>query len=412
MKPSSRLASVQYEIRGTLARLALDMERQGMEIIKLNVGNPGEFGFRMPESMRQSIIRNLSKAEGYGHQKGLFSAREAVVMQCQDRGLSGVSVEHVFIGNGVSELIDLCLRGFLDPGDEVLLPAPDYPLWSAATVLNGGTPVYYPCSAEQQFLPDPEQIEASITPRTRAIVIINPNNPTGANYPLALLKAIADIAERHQLTVLSDEIYDQILYDDAVFTPMATLVNDSLCITLSGLSKVYRACGLRVGWAVFSGRTDQAADYISSVELLSSLRLCANVPGQWAVQTALGGRQSIRELVQAGGRLHRSRQVMVDRIDDSPYMDLVRPEGAMYVFPSVRQEAFEAFDDHAFAMDLLRHEHVLVVPGSSFSFAPRNHFRMTLLPRADELNEVMDRIDHRLAEMQKAPSRASSGRQT
>lgn len=402
MKPSSRLDSVQYEIRGTLARHALEMERQGHEIIKLNVGNPGEFGFRMPETMRQSMVRNLAKAEGYGHQKGIFPAREAVVMQFQDRGITDVGVEHVFIGNGVSELIDICLRGFLENGDEILLPSPDYPLWSAATILNGGKPVYYSCTADRQFLPDPAEIEASITNRTRAIVVINPNNPTGANYPKELLKDIVEIAERHQLTILSDEIYDQILYDDAVFTPMATLVEDTLCITLSGLSKVYRACGLRVGWAVFSGNTDKAQGYIDSVELLSSLRLCANIPGQWAVQTALGGTQSIQELVQADGRLFESRQVLIDRIEQSQFLDLVKPNGAMYAFPSVRVDQFSDFDDHAFAMDLLIHEHVLVVPGSSFSFAQRNHFRMTLLPHAEVLHEVMDRMQHRLSEHHKS----------
>ncbi len=398
MKPSSRLDQVRYEIRGTLARQALEMERQGHEIIKLNVGNPGEFGFRTPETMRASMIRNLGKAEGYCHQKGIFPAREAVVMQFQDRGITDVGAEHVFIGNGVSELIDICLRGFLELGDEVLLPSPDYPLWSAATILNDGKPVYYDCAAVNDFLPDPERIESLITDRTRAIVVINPNNPTGANYPPELLRQIVEIAERHQLIVMSDEIYDQILYDDAVFTPMATLVNDTLCITLSGLSKVYRACGFRVGWAVFSGKTEPAEPYIQSVELLSSLRLCANVPGQWAVQTALGGTQSIAELVRPGGRLYESREAMVGCIRHSEYLDLVTPAAAMYAFPSVRQEQFPAFNDHQFAMDLLVHEHVLIVPGSSFSFPHNNFFRLTLLPHAEVIEDVMSRMERRLAE--------------
>lgn len=400
MKPSSKLNAVKYEIRGSLAKQALKMERAGYEIIKLNVGNPGEFGFKAPEAMRQSMIRNLNKAEAYCHQKGIFPAREAIVMQFQERGITDISVDHVFIGNGVSELIDICLRGFLENHDEILLPSPDYPLWSAATILNGGKPVYYECTADNQFLPDPNQIETAITAKTRAIVIINPNNPTGANYPAALLKQIVDIAESHQLTIFSDEIYDQILYDDAIFTPMATLVKKTLCISLSGLSKVYRACGFRVGWAVFSGEVDQAYDYINSLELLSSLRLCPNVPGQWAVQTAIGGVQSIQELIVPGGRLYDSRQVMIDRVKKNSMMELVTPSAAMYAFPSIKTEQFESFDDHQFAMSLLLNEHVLIVPGSSFSFKPRNHFRATLLPRPDVLNDVMGRIEYRLEKMQ------------
>ena len=279
---------MRYEIRGRLARRAHELERQGYEIISLNIGNPRLFGFRTPETMRLAMIENLSDSEGYCHQKGIFPAREAVVMQQQGRGVTGVSAEEVFIGNGVSELIDLVLRALLNDGDEVLVPSPDYPLWTAAVNLNRGRAVHYPCRPENGFVPDPAEIESLITRRTRAIVVINPNNPTGATYPRAVLEALARLAERHQLVVYSDEIYDQMVYDGAESIPMATLVHDTLCATLSGLSKIYRACGYRVGWAVFSGRLRGAADYLTALELLSSLRLCSNVPAQWAVQTALG----------------------------------------------------------------------------------------------------------------------------
>src|SRR5258706_7680239 len=288
VKPSEALRNVRYEIRGKLARRAHEMERLGYEIISLNIGNPRLFGFRTPETMRLAMIENLSDAEGYCHQKGIFPAREAVVMQQQGRGVTGVTAEEVFIGNGVSELIDLALRALLNEGDEVLVPSPDYPLWTAAVTLNRGRAVHYPCHAARSFIPDPQDIEALVTKRTRAIVIVNPNNPTGAVYPREILAAIANMAEKHRLVVLSDEIYDQILYDDAEFVPMATLVHNTLCCTMSGLSKVYRACGYRVGWAAFSGDTESAGDYLNGLALLSSLRLCSNVPGQWAVQTALG----------------------------------------------------------------------------------------------------------------------------
>jgi len=289
LRPSPILANVCYEIRGRLARRAHEMERLGYDIISLNIGNPGAFGFRTPETMRLAMIENLRSAEGYCHQKGIFPAREAVVMQQQERGVRGVTAEEVFIGNGVSELIDLVLRALLATDDEVLVPSPDYPLWTAAVNLNRGRAVHYPCLPERGFVPDPADIEALVTPRTRAIVVINPNNPTGAVYPTAVLESIAAIAERHQLVVLADEIYDQMTYEQAAFVPMATLVHHTLCATMSGLSKVYRACGYRVGWASFSGDLEHSREFLTALELLFSLRLCSNVPGQWAVQTALGG---------------------------------------------------------------------------------------------------------------------------
>jgi alanine-synthesizing transaminase len=397
ISPSESLRNVRYEIRGRLARRAHELQRQGYEIISLNIGNPGLFGFRTPETMRLAMVENLPEAEGYCHQKGIFPAREAVVMQQQARGVTGVSAEEVFIGNGVSELIDLVLRALLNDGDEVLVPSPDYPLWTAAVNLNRGKAVHYACRPEHGFLPDPAEVEALVTRRTRALVVINPNNPTGAVYPRATLEALAHIAERHQLVLFSDEIYDQMVYDGAEFVPMATIVRDTLCATLSGLSKVYRACGYRVGWAVFSGRTQGAGDYLSALELLSSLRLCANVPAQWAVQTALGGYQSIRELITPGGRLYESRRAIQETVNASKYLRLAPPGGAMYGFIGVDRNVLPQFDDQQFALELLEQKHVLVAPGVSFNVPYRNHFRVTTLPDAATLRIVFARIEEQLA---------------
>ena len=407
---SESLKNVRYEIRGRLARRAHELQRQGYEIISLNIGNPGLFGFRTPETMRLAMIENMPEAEAYCHQKGIFPAREAIVMQQQARGVTGVSAEEVFIGNGVSELIDLVLRALLNEGDEVLVPSPDYPLWTAAVNLNGGRAVHYPCRPEAGFLPDAEELESLVTRRTRALVVINPNNPTGAVYPRATLEALARLAERHRLVVFSDEIYDQMVYAGAEFVPMATLVHDTLCATMSGLSKVYRACGYRVGWAAFSGRTQGAAEYFSALELLSSLRLCANVPGQWAVQTALGGHQSIRELVAPGGRLYESRRAIIDRVAASPYLQLSAPMGAMYAFVGVDRSAVPQFDDQQFALELLERRHVLVAPGVSFNVPYRNHFRITSLPDAATLRVVFARMDELLAEIAARPDVAVESR--
>jgi len=396
LRPSAALSHVRYEIRGRLARRAQELERAGYEIISLNIGNPRAFGLRTPETMRLAMIENLAHAEGYCHQKGIFPAREAVVMQQQQRGITGVSAEEVFIGNGVSELIDLTLRALLNEGDEVLVPSPDYPLWTAAVTLNRGRAVHYPCRPENGFVPDPEELARLVTPRTRALVVINPNNPTGAVYPRAVLEALARLAERHGLVVFSDEIYDQMTYDGAEFVPLATLVHDTLCATLSGLSKVYRACGYRVGWAVFSGRVHAAADYLSALELLASLRLCSNVVGQWAVQTALGGHQSVRELVAPGGRLHESRAVILEAVAASRYLTLAPPRGAMYAFIGVDPAVLPDFDDQQFGLDLLEQKHVLVAPGVSFNVPYRSHFRITNLPDAATLREVFRRIEELL----------------
>jgi len=403
VEASSKLKQVRYEIRGTLARRAQELERQGYEITQLNIGNPGLFGLRTPETMRLAMIENLQAAEPYSNQKGIFPAREAVVMQQQSRGVEGVTADHVFIGNGVSELIDLTLRGLLNPGDEVLIPSPDYPLWTAATVLNGGKAVYYPCPESQGFNPDPAAIEALITPHTRALVIINPNNPTGAVYDRERLTAIAKLAERHNLIVMSDEIYDQMLYDGAEFVPMATLCKDTLCATFSGLSKVYRACGYRVGWVSFSGTVDRAERYLNALDLLAALRLCSNVPGQWAVQTALGGFQSIGRLCSPGGRLYQSRQAILDGVAKSRFLSLVAPRGAMYAFIGVDKQKLPGFDDEQFAMELLEQQHVLIAPGSSFNAPDREHFRITTLPEEARLAEVFQRVEHVLEQIADRP---------
>ncbi|HXI66719.1 MAG TPA: aminotransferase class I/II-fold pyridoxal phosphate-dependent enzyme [Steroidobacteraceae bacterium] len=397
IRPSAGLKHVRYEIRGRLARRAHELERQGYEILSLNIGNPRAFGLRTPETMRLAMIENLADAEGYCHQKGIFPAREAVVMQQQERGITGITAEEVFIGNGVSELIDLTLRALLNEDDEVLVPSPDYPLWTAAVTLNRGRAVHYPCRPENGFVPDPQELASLVTPQTRAIVIINPNNPTGAVYPRNVLEAIARLAEQRRLVVFADEIYDQMTYDGAQFVPMATLVHDTLCATLSGLSKVYRACGYRVGWAAFSGRTQMAADYLHALELLASLRLCSNVTAQWAVQTALGGHQSVRELVGAGGRLHESRAAILAAVQRSRFLTLAPPQGSMYAFVGVNPMVLPDFDDQQFALDLLEQKHVLVAPGVSFNVPYRNHFRITNLPDAATLREVFTRIEELLA---------------
>ena len=409
MKPpfqtASRVEKVRYEIRGALARRARELEQQGHDILQLNIGNPGAFGLRTPETMRRAVVRNLKYSEAYGPQTGIFPAREAVAMQFQGRGMTETRYDQVLIGNGVSELVDLVLRSLLEADDEVLVPAPDYPLWTAAVVLNGGKAVHYPCPTDNGFVPDVDQIRKQITPQTRALVVINPNNPTGAVYPEEVLQGLADLAAEHDLILFSDEIYDAICYDEARFVPMAPLAEDTLCVSFGGLSKVYRACGWRVGWAVFTGALERAQDYRLAVEKLAALRLSANVPGQWAVQTALGGYQSIADLVARGGRLHESRQAVIAAVANSRFLDMVTPMGAMYAFPSVRPEVLPDFDDHRFAAELLEQKHILIVPGSSFNIEQRNHFRITLLPEAEELVHAFERIDDLLEELAEEPER-------
>ncbi len=406
VQTSSRLSEVRYEIRGTLSHRARELEAEGRDIIRLNIGNPGAFGFEAPAHIREAVMRALPQSEAYCQQQGLPQAREAIAAQQRNRGSASATAERVFIGNGVSELIDLSLRALLEPGDEVLIPAPDYPLWTAATILNAGKAVHYPCPARRGHLPDVEEMAALITPRTRAIVLINPNNPTGANYPRALLSAIVELAERHRLVLMADEIYDGILYEDATFQPLAELAGDLPCLSFGGLSKVHRACGYRVGWFTVSGNAVRVADMLHAFDLLAALRLCGNVPGQWAIEPALHGTDTIRALTAPGGRLHRSRQAVLDAVARSEFLDVVAPAGALYAFPGVRAGSIEGFDDERFALHLLESESVLIVPGSSFNVDYRDRFRITLLPEAQVIVEVFERIEKTLARTVEGSRRA------
>ena len=399
IKPSSHLADVRYEIRGALTRRARDLEAAGREIIKLNIGNPGRYGFETPAHLREAIAAHLRDSEAYGHEQGLDDARDAIAAQQRARGARHVAPERVFIGNGVSELIDLALRALLQPGDEVLLPSPDYPLWSAATILNGGSPRYYRCLAENGHLPDPDEIEALVTPHTRALVLINPNNPTGAVYPRTLLERIVAVAARHGLLLLVDEIYDQILYDGAASQPLAELAGELPCVSFGGLSKVHRACGYRVGWLSLSGNPVRSADYRDALQLLAALRLCPNATAQWAVIPALQDAPTITALTAPGGRLHEARRAVLDGVAASDYLDVVTPAGALYAFPQIRADRLPVFDDEAFALRLLEEENVLIVPGTSFNVPASRHLRLTLLPQPAQLREVFVRMERVLAGM-------------
>lgn len=396
VKTRERLSEVRYEIRGELARRARELEGQGRKLIKLNIGNPGAFGFRAPEHLQRAIADRISDTDPYTHQQGLPQAREAIAAFHKQRGTPNASPERVFVGNGVSELIDLSLRALLNPGDEVLLPSPDYPLWSAATILNDGRPVYYRCLPENGFLPDPDEIASLVSSRTRAIVLINPNNPTGAAYPRELLEQIVAIAQRHKLLLMCDEIYDSILYGDAKFEPIAPIAGDLPCLSFGGLSKVHRACGWRVGWAVLSGDPVASGNLHHAMDLLGALRLCANVPGQFAIEAALHGEDTIAPLCAPGGRLFEARRAVIESIEQSRHLELVAPAGALYAFPAVTGAAAQGFDDHRFALELLETEDVLVVPGSSFNVPYRNHFRVTLLPQPEDLREVFRRVERLL----------------
>ncbi|MFE5583652.1 pyridoxal phosphate-dependent aminotransferase [Kitasatospora sp. NPDC056531] len=389
---STKLANVCYDIRGPVLDEAMRLEEQGHRILKLNTGNPATFGFEAPPEILQDILRNLSNAHGYGDSKGLLSARRAVVMHYEDRGLHGLSVDDVFLGNGVSELIQLAMTALLDDGDEVLVPAPDYPLWTASVSLAGGTAVHYRCDEQAEWYPDLADIEAKVTDRTRAIVVINPNNPTGAVYPREVLEGIVEIARRHQLVVYADEIYDKILYDDAEHVPLATLAPDLFCVTFNGLSKAYRVAGFRSGWMVLSGDRNRAHSYVEGLTVLASMRLCANMPAQHAVAAALGGRQSIRDLVLPGGRLLASRDAAYELLNQIPGVSCVKPKGALYAFPRLDPKVYKIKDDAQMVLDLLRSQRILLVQGTGFNWPEPDHFRLVTLPRAEEITDAVTRI--------------------
>ncbi|MFF7452623.1 pyridoxal phosphate-dependent aminotransferase [Kitasatospora sp. NPDC008115] len=389
---SSKLANVCYDIRGPVLDEAMRLEEQGHRILKLNTGNPALFGFEAPPEILQDILRNLSTAHGYGDSKGLLSARRAVVMHYEERGLNGLTVEDVFLGNGVSELIQLAMTALLDDGDEVLVPAPDYPLWTASVSLAGGTAVHYRCDEQSEWYPDLADIEAKVTDRTRALVVINPNNPTGAVYPREVLEGLAGIARRHQLVIYADEIYDKILYDDAEHVPLATLAPDLFCVTFNGMSKSYRVAGFRSGWMVLSGDRTRARSYVEGLTVLASMRLCANMPAQHAVAAALGGRQSIKDLILPGGRLLESRDAAFRLLNEIPGVSCVKPKGALYAFPRLDPKVFKIKDDARMVLDLLRAERILLVQGSGFNWPEPDHFRLVTLPRAEEITDAVTRI--------------------
>ena len=392
IRKSSKLDNVCYDIRGPVMARARQMEEEGHRIIKLNIGNPAPFGFEAPEEIVQDVILNLPNASGYSDSKGLFSARKAIMHETQRKGIPGVQIDDIFIGNGASELIVMAMQALLNNGDEVLVPAPDYPLWTAAVSLGGGKPRHYLCDEGAGWLPDLDDIRAKITPNTRAIVIINPNNPTGALYPNELLLEILEIARQHQLIVYADEIYDKVLFDGVIHTSIASLAEDVLVVTLNGLSKNYRACGYRSGWLIVSGDKRHARDYLEGLNMLASMRLCSNVPGQYAIQTALGGYQSINDLVAPSGRLTRQRDLAHELLTLIPGVTCVKPKAAMYLFPKLDPKLYHIHDDQKFILNLLEEERVLVVQGSGFNWPHPDHIRVVFLPHEEELTEAISRM--------------------
>ena len=395
---SSKLADVCYDIRGPVLDAARRLEEEGRRILKLNIGNPAPFGFEAPDEIVANVVRNLPLSEGYSDSQGVLSARTAIVQHYQEQGFVDISVEHVWLGNGVSELISFALQALLDDGDEVLIPAPDYPLWTAATSLCGGRAVHYMCDESADWLPDIEDLAGKISPRTKAIVVINPNNPTGAVYPRWVLESIAELARKHGLVVMTDEIYEKILYDGAEHVPFASVAPDLFTLTFNGLSKAYRLAGFRSAWLLVTGPRRAAGSYLEGLSILANMRLCPNVPGQHAIQTALGGRQSIHDLVLPGGRLREQRDAAMAALKQIPGVTCVQPRGALYVFPRLDPEVYPIEDDQQFVLDLLRDQHVLVVQGSGFNWPQPDHLRIVTLPRADDLTEAIGRIGAFLAE--------------
>ena len=413
IKKSAKLASVCYDIRGPVMDAARQMEEEGQKIIKLNIGNLAVFGFDSPEEIQQDMIRNLPNSAGYSDSKGIFAARKAVMHETQKQHIKGVTLDDIYLGNGASELIVMATNALLDDGDELLLPSPDYPLWTAAVSLSGGTPVHYRCDEANGWMPDMDDIRAKITPRTKGIVVINPNNPTGALYSDALLEAIVELARLHGLVLFADEVYDKVLYDGVKHTAIASLSDDVLTLTFNSLSKSYRSCGYRAGWLVVSGDKKPARDYIEGLNMLSNMRLCANVPGQWAIQTALGGYQSINDLVGEGGRLRRQRDLAYELITAIPGVSCVKPSAALYMFPKLDPKMYPIEDDQEFILELLQETKVMLVQGTGFNWPAPDHFRIVFLPHEDDLRLAIGRIatfleHYRKRVLSASPSSSSS----
>ena len=394
---ADKLEHVLYDVRGPVVDEAARMEEQGMKILKLNIGNPAPFGFTAPEEVLLDIRHNISDCQGYSDSRGIFAARKAVMQYAQIKNIPNVTIKDVFTGNGASELIQLSLNALLNTGDEVLIPSPDYPLWTACTNLAGGTAVHYICDEESDWYPDIADIESKVTLKTKAIVVINPNNPTGALYPKEVLEKIVDIARRHELIIFSDEIYDRLVMDGEEHIATASLAPDLFCVTFSGLSKSHMVCGFRVGWMILSGNKEIAKDYIAGINMLSNMRLCSNVPGQSIIQTALGGYQSVNEYIVPGGRVYEQREYIYKAINDIPGLSAVKPKAAFYIFPKIDVKKFNITDDNQFALDFLREKRVLLVPGSGFNWKQPDHFRLVYLPRMEELQEATEKMRDFLA---------------
>lgn len=392
IRKSSKLDNVLYDIRGPVLQEAKRLEEEGYQILKLNTGNPAPFGLFAPDEVIHDMILNLRDTQGYCDSKGLFSARKAIMQYCQQKGIVGVEVEDIYTGNGASEVIVMAMQALLNDGDEMLIPSPDYPLWSAAVNLSGGTPVHYVCDEQAEWNPDLDDIRKKISPRTKGIVIINPNNPTGAVYPIKVLQGIVDIAREHGLVIFSDEIYDKITYDGVEHVSTASLAPDLLCITINGLSKTYRVAGFRAGWMIVSGDKKRASDYLEGLTLLASMRLCSNVPAQSVIQTALGGRQSIYDLTAPGGRLHEQRELCYRMLSEIPGITCVKPKAAFYAFPRIDVKRFNITSDERFVLDLLRQEHILMVHGTGFNWGAPDHFRVVFLPAREQLEEALKRV--------------------
>ncbi|MDI3510731.1 MAG: alanine-synthesizing transaminase [Betaproteobacteria bacterium] len=392
IQKSAKLANVLYDVRGPIVDAAKQMEDEGQKIIKLNIGNLAPFGFDAPEEIQQDMIRNLPNSAGYSDSKGIFAARKAVMHYTQQQGVAGVTLEDIYLGNGASELIVMAANALLDNGDELLVPSPDYPLWTAATSLSGGTPVHYRCDEDNGWQPDLADMRAKITPRTKGIVVINPNNPTGVLYSDELLKGIVALAREFGLVLLADEVYDKVLYEGVTHTAMASLSTDVLTLTFNSLSKAYRSCGYRAGWMVLSGPKEIAKDFIEGLNMLANLKLGSNVPGQWAIQTALGGYQSIKDLVKEGGRLRRQRDLAYELITQIPGVSCVKPQAALYMFPKLDPRMYPIEDDRQFFMEVLRATRVMLVQGSGFNYPDNQHFRIVFLPHEDDLREAINRL--------------------